>query len=278
MNINNSVGQLTMQESDEAKPNRQLRVAIHQPNFLPRLKVLQKLACADIWCVLDSVQYCAREWQNRARIVPVHGNNEPFWFSIPVRRPHGRATLIREVTVIEPHLIGPLMERTLSHAFHSAPHWSTIDNFLSKVRSDLAADSITSLCVETTKALLQIAQRELTVILASSLPVLGKASNLMGALCRYLHATTYLADSGARNYLQPASFTDTEVIWQNWCEPTEVWPGISSWRNISSINYLCRVGPEQFARHILSADFNNEPTWQTSVYNSISRQSDGHAT
>lgn len=278
MYINNSVGQLTMQESDGAKAKRLLRVAIHQPNFLPRVKVLQKLAYADIWCVLDSVQYCAREWQNRARIVPVHGNNESFWLSIPVHRPHGRATAIREVTVVEPHLIGPLMERTLRHAFHSAPHWSAIENFLSSVMSDLAADNITSLCVETTKALLHLAQREPKIILTSSLPVLGKASDLMGALCHYLNATTYLADSGARNYLQPVTFKDTEVIWQNWCEPTEVWPGISSWRNISSVNYLCRVGPEQFAKHVLSAEFNIEPTWQTPVYNSISGQSDTNAT
>ncbi|MBU6427323.1 WbqC family protein [Patescibacteria group bacterium] len=53
-----------------------LSVVVHQPNFLPRLKVLQKLAAADVWCVLDSVQYNPREWQNRARIVAVHGDKD----------------------------------------------------------------------------------------------------------------------------------------------------------------------------------------------------------
>lgn len=45
-------------------------VAIHQPNLFPRLKILQKLALADIWIVLDNVQYCQREYQNRTLIVP----------------------------------------------------------------------------------------------------------------------------------------------------------------------------------------------------------------
>lgn len=247
----------------EAGTNRSLRVAIHQPNFLPRLKVLQKLAYADVWCVLDSVQFCVREWQNRARIVTAHGNNKSFWLSIPVHRPHGRGTLISEVVIDESYETEVLIEQTLFHAFHRAPHWAAIDDLLSAFKPLLATDNLTRLCVDITCVLLQIANRQPTVLLASSLPVIGKASNLMASLCRHLKATTYLADSGARNYLQPAYFTGIEVVWQNWYEPTELWPGVNSWRNIAGMNYLCRVGPEQFARHLLSGEFTPEATWRS---------------
>jgi hypothetical protein len=265
-----------MQQTNEPVTKRPLRLAIHQPNFLPRLKVLQKLACADVWCVLDSVQYCAREWQNRACIVAVHGNNEPFWLSVPVQRPHGRSTLISEVAIIDPASTVPLIERTLLHAFHRAPHWAAINDLLSALSPLLTSDSLTRLCVDTTRALLRIANRQPTLVLASSLPVKGKASNLMSAICRHLKATTYLADSGSRNYLQEGHFTGIEVVWQNWCEPTEQWPGISLWRNMSSINYLCRVGPEQFAQHLVSGKFGTESTWRNLTYKPFSSGGDYH--
>jgi hypothetical protein len=245
----------------EPRMQSRVRIAIHQPNFFPRLKVLQKIASADIWCVLDSVQYCAREWQNRTRIVATHGDNQAFWFSVPVRRPHGRNTLISDVSIVNPSLTAPLAERTLFHAFKQSPYWSTIKDLLSNLRPLLAADSLARLCVDTTCLLLRIAGRQPTLIFASSLPVKGKASTLMAAICRYLNATTYLADSGGRNYLQPAHFREMEVLWQNWCEPPEKLPGISSWRNISSVNYLARLGPEQFTRQIRNGEFIPDPSW-----------------
>jgi hypothetical protein len=266
-----------MSQTLETQPSQPLRVAIHQPNFLPRLKVLQKLAYSDVWCVLDSVQLCKREWQNRARIVTTHGNNKSFWLTIPVRRTHRLDTLISEVVIGKPDLTGPLVEQTLRHAFRRAPHWAAINDLLPAFKPLLATDNLTRLCVDTTCVLLRIANRQPTVLLASSLPVTGKASNLMASLCRHLKATTYLADSGARNYLQPTGFAGIEVVWQNWHEPMERWPGISSWRNISGINYLCRVGSEQFAQHLISGEFAPEPTWRSPVYTPISSVGDRSA-
>jgi WbqC-like protein family len=37
-----------------------LLCAIHQPNFLPRLSTLAKLYAADIWIILDDVQFTRR--------------------------------------------------------------------------------------------------------------------------------------------------------------------------------------------------------------------------
>lgn len=266
-----------MSQTVETQGKQSLRVAIHQPNFLPRLKILQKLAYSDLWCILDSVQYCNREWQNRARIVNMHGNNRSFWLSVPVHRPRGLGTLIREVIVDKPYLTGPLVEKTLRHAFRHAPHWTAINDLLSAFKPLLATDNLTRLCVETTCELLRIANRQPTVLLASSLPVTGKASNLIASLCRYLKATTYLADSGARNYLKPAGFEGIEVVWQNWHEPMELCPGISSWRNMAGINYLARVGSEQFAQHLLSGEFAPEPTFQNLVQTPISSEGDQSA-
>lgn len=237
-------------------------IAIHQPNFLPRLKVLQKLAHADVWCVLDSVQYNAREWQNRSRIVEAHGEHVTYWLSVPVHRVHGQKTLIKDTVIATPSSTVPLLKQSLFHAFRRAPHWTAIDEFLSNVEPVLHTRSLARLCVEMTCELLRLAGRRPTVFFSSSLPPLGKASTLIAGICTQVNSTQYIADSGARNYLKPNSFKNVEVVWQNWREPEQKWPGIRAWRDIASLNYLARVGADRFRQHLLTGEFTADPYWE----------------
>ena len=43
-------------------------VAIHQPHFLPWLGFLQRMAQADVFVLLDHVQFERRNYQNRTMI------------------------------------------------------------------------------------------------------------------------------------------------------------------------------------------------------------------
>lgn len=75
--------------------------AIHQPNFFPRLSTLAKLYAADVWVVLDDVQYNGRDYQNRCRLALLDNPAKWQWLSLPVHRPHGRASRIDEVYIAE---------------------------------------------------------------------------------------------------------------------------------------------------------------------------------
>lgn len=246
-----------------------LKIAIHQPNLFPRLKVLQKLAVADVWCVLDSVQYCTREWQNRTIIVPTHGNNTPFYLTIPVSKSDERKN---QKSKINEMIIDKLdwlayIERTLTHAFRSAEHWDSINMLIKNLRTNTDSNKLTDLCVNTTNSLLQMAGKKPIVIYSSELPVLGKSSNLIANICRYLNYNVYLTDSGSRNYLKYYHFDGIKVLWQNWQEPLEQSENISSWRNISCLNYLSRFGQELFIQHLLNAEFDIDLEWQLKTKN-----------
>lgn len=232
-----------------------MRVAIHQPNFLPRLKVLQKIAAADLWVVLDSVQYNEREWQNRARIVPIDGKSLPYWLSVPVHRPRGQGTLINEVGIVSRTNTTRLIDRSLAHAFKTSPFSSFLPILASAVDASIESESLSALCVETTSVLLSAAGVHVPIVYASSLPVSGKASVLMARLCQYVNATEYLADSGARNYLSERDFSSATVLWQDWQEPPMHWPGIESWRDISAVNFLFRQGAEELNCHLTNGRF-----------------------
>ena len=58
-----------------------MRVAIHQPNFLPWPGFFHKWQCADVFVALDTVQFEKNEFQNRNRIKTAHGVR---WITMPV--------------------------------------------------------------------------------------------------------------------------------------------------------------------------------------------------
>ena len=69
-----------------------MKVAIHQPHYLPWLGYFAKWAAADLFVFLDTVQYEKNGWQNRNRIKTREG---PRWLTVPVRAKLG--TVIRDV-------------------------------------------------------------------------------------------------------------------------------------------------------------------------------------
>src|SRR5207302_8556374 len=50
-----------------------MRIAIHQPQYLPWLGYLDKLDRMDVFVLLDTVQFKKNEWQNRNRIRTAQG-------------------------------------------------------------------------------------------------------------------------------------------------------------------------------------------------------------
>ena len=71
-----------------------MKIAIHQPHYLPWLGYFAKWAAADLFIFLDTVQYEKNGWQNRNRIKTREG---PRWLTVPVRAKLG--TPIRDVLV-----------------------------------------------------------------------------------------------------------------------------------------------------------------------------------
>ena len=58
-----------------------MRLAAHQPQYLPWLGYFHKMDGADLFVLLDTVQYKKNEWQNRNRIRTATGWQ---WLTVPV--------------------------------------------------------------------------------------------------------------------------------------------------------------------------------------------------
>ncbi len=56
-------------------------ISVHQPQYLPWLGYFDKIKRADIFVLLDNVQFKKNEWQNRNRIKAANGLQ---WLTVPV--------------------------------------------------------------------------------------------------------------------------------------------------------------------------------------------------
>jgi hypothetical protein len=61
-------------------------VAVHQPNFMPWIKLLDKILASDVYVAYDTVQYTKSEYHSRQKMKQSTG---PVWLTVPVVRAHG---------------------------------------------------------------------------------------------------------------------------------------------------------------------------------------------
>lgn len=70
----------SVQRDHRVQPKRRSGV-IHQPYFLPWLGYFSKLAFADVFVVLDNVNFVKQHYLDRTRIIDMHGQSS--WLSLP---------------------------------------------------------------------------------------------------------------------------------------------------------------------------------------------------
>jgi WbqC-like protein family len=71
-------------------------VAVHQPNFLPWLKLLDKILASDIYVAYDTAQYTKSEFHGRQRVRTYTGE---FWLTVPLLTVPRTRQLIGDVRI-----------------------------------------------------------------------------------------------------------------------------------------------------------------------------------
>jgi hypothetical protein len=174
---------------------------ISQPRFFPGLHYLHRMLVADVFVVLDTVQFNPRHEENRARLKTPHA---PAWLTVPVRQ-GSREQLIAQT---QPDNSQPWQRKavtTLQQLYGKAPHFR---EHAPAVREVLEAthETLTDLDRASWEPALRLLRPACRFVRASELPVSGKGPRLLLDLCKYLAADTYLSGSFGREYLDADTF------------------------------------------------------------------------
>jgi hypothetical protein len=174
-------------------------VALHQPNYVPWAGYFHKLAGADVFVYLDSVQFPrGRSFAARNRIKTPSGVT---YLTVPVSIPRGREGKVTYLEVRfaddrwrETHL------RTIEHSYRRAPHF---DDVYSLYQTALdRAETFTDLTIGLIETFASYLGIETQRVRLSELGLAGEhKARLVLDICLALGAGVYLSGSGgSRDY------------------------------------------------------------------------------
>lgn len=177
-----------------------MRIAIHQPQFLPWLGYLDKIDQVDLFVILDNVQFKKNEWQNRNRIRTAQGCQ---WLTVPVLHRFGQR--VNEV------LINQTADWSSKHLHALEMHYSRAahrDPVLEGLRPIYRQSwqSLASLNLAVLEWLLEAFGITTPLRLASEMTVREEPTDRLIDICRTVGATQYLAGAGAPGYMDVPRF------------------------------------------------------------------------
>jgi hypothetical protein len=190
-------------------------VAIHQPEHFPWIGFFEKMQRADLFVILDDVQFSRGDFQNRNRVKGAAGVQ---WLTVPVV--HKFPQKINEVEIAgrnwhEKHL------RTLSSCYARSAHFETFINLFEEFYRRPWA-SLAALNVAAIELLAGLFGLEKKWVLASELKVAGQKSDLVLNICKAVGASSYYSGRAGSAYLDRDSFqrAGIEIIVQSFNHPT----------------------------------------------------------
>lgn len=192
-----------------------MRVTIHQPEHLPWLGFFHKLNMAEIYVILDNVQFRKNYFQNRNKIRTSRGW---IWITVPVSRTLD--TRIMDVTISRQPRWKKKWLDSISFSYKKAPYF---DRYYKEIElainreyeklSDLNTSLIRTLC--------KFFEIKTQFLLASSISPEGTASDLILDICRKVDAKQYISGVSGREYLMLDQFKQEgiDVIFQDFHHP-----------------------------------------------------------
>jgi hypothetical protein len=201
-------------------------VAIHQPHYVPWLGYLDRMVRADLFIVLDHVQFERRNYQNRTMI---RLEGEERWLTVPVVQVSQKETIVEkriDNSETGTRAWGPTHFKTLKYAYRKAPFFAHYEK----------------------RFLRESFQISTPLKRSSEMRAEGSKSELLMNLCVEIGpGTTFLGGiGGSRRYLDVDAFAraGVGVQWQDFKHPVYEQCGDAPFTpGLMSLDFLFNCGP-----------------------------------
>ncbi len=184
-------------------PGQERIVSIHQPHYFPWLGLVAKIACSDVFIILNSVQFEKNGWQNRTRYSTSGGLK---FLTLPIRHTGivSNTKTIREIELADIRATQKHWQ-TLRQRYRREPGWPRIAERLEEILVR-EYDQLLPVALATTRLTLELFAIKPRLVLASALGVPGSKTDRLVNLVKAVRATHYLSGAGAKEYLEPELF------------------------------------------------------------------------
>lgn len=192
-------------------------LSVHQPAYLPWLGYFDKIARADVFVFLDTVQYEKNSFINRNRIKTSQG---PAWLTIPVKTKGHTSASLRTTEIDDSQMWRMKHLKSIEMNYRKAPrfeeYFSGIENLIKMPQSNLA-----EYCFQQLGFWLKEFGIGTRIVRSSELNVTSTKSDLLRDLCLHFGARHYLSGALGRDYLVEDDFSKAgiSIEYQNFKSP-----------------------------------------------------------
>ena len=218
-------------------------VVIHQPDFLPYLGFFQRFLKADLWVILDDVQFLnnSKSWHNRDKIKTPQGEK---WITVSVKK-CPQKTKINEVYLSGTDWKKKNVNMLISN-YRKSPFFKEIMLFVQELY-DFECEKLVQFNLKSISMLMDLFDISIETVLSSELQSTGKSNELLVNILKKVNAARYLSGVGAKAYFDPVPFEEAkiEVIWQDFKHPVYQQLHGEFIPYLSSIDLLFNCGKEE---------------------------------
>lgn len=217
-----------------------MRIAIHQPQYLPWIGYFHKMASCDLFIYMDDVQYKKREFQNRNKIRTSDGF---IWLTVPVITKGRYFQKISEVE-IDPTNLSWQDEhlKSIKTNYSRAAHYGEYLHFFEKLYNT-PWRSLMELNIETIKIVSDIIGVKTPTKFSSEYAVTSMSTQRIIDICKKAGAAEYLSGAGGRDYLDEELFRyhGIKLLYQEFRHPVypQVYDGFLPYMSAIDLVFNC---------------------------------------
>ncbi len=221
-------------------------LAIHQLHYLPWLRYFHKIASADVFVVLDNIQFNKNGWQNRNKIKTDQGE---LLLTVPVLHKMGQP--LADVEIDNKQNWRRKHWGAISNHYRKTPFFKEHEPFLRGIY-ERDWQKLKDLNEEMLFYFLKALGVKTQIVKSSDMDLRGEATERLVAICKDLDAEAYLTGAfAAQEYLDEHLFAKAGINLRVHEFECPVYPQLYAEKGfipeLSIIDLLLNCGPESLA-------------------------------
>lgn len=197
-----------------------MKIAIHQPNYLPYIGFFDKMNDVDLFVIYDDAQFNKGDFQHRNKIRIFHGWK---WLTVPVKK---NKVPIRDVEILNEMKIKDLIWsdshlKSIKESYMGAPYY---EKYISEFEEIYMSThhKLIDLNMEIIYLIRSALNINTRLIFSSELEIKSKASEKLVNIMEALDGDIYLSGRMGQNYLDTSLFEKKgiKVEYQKFQHPT----------------------------------------------------------